>query len=549
MPGARQNRKAAKRSTLTGWEHSPLKGAKPTNPPHPNQPMQVTVLLRPQMKIPNLRSTSGSPLRREGKHPTTEEFAHQYGSTAADLARIHAFAAHHNLTVSAHAPHHRAVVLTGNAKDIAQAFAIDFTHYHGSRASYFAPTNAPSVPAELKAIVQTVLGLHTRPSARRHRFMTNLASHQISDLATTYAFPPATDGTGQTIALIELGGGYNPADIQQYSEQAGIPTPHITSVNVHGGKNQPAHPHDIRDLLQFANGKLKLSAQAQSSAAIEAAQSTVEVTMDIEIVAALAPGARIVIYFATPDEQGIYHALARAIHDTQHRPDIISISWGEPETGLSDSYIHAIDRELLVASHLGITVIASSGDAGALNNSPDHLPAVNFPASSPHCLGCGGTTPKSQEAIVWNATHFGLKGATGGGVSRKFPVPFWQQHAKVPLGPTGKPGRGVPDVAGPADPRYGPQILVAGCTASAAGTSAVAPLWAALIARCNQALGSRSGHLNARLYNLAHKGRPIFKHVTKGHNDVYHARSGWNACTGHGAPHGEQLLHHLKTPR
>jgi kumamolisin len=544
-----KNENVTDRTTLNGWEHSPLKGAKPTTPHHPNPQMQVTVLLRPQKEIPHLH-TSGSPLRKDGKHPSSEEFAQHYGSSTSDIAKIHTFATHHNLAVSAHTPHHRAVVFTGAAKDIAQAFATDFAHFHHERASYFSPTTPPSVPAELKDIVQAVLGLHTRPSATRHRFWAEPESQRhVADLADIYAFPKDTDGTGQTIALIELGGGYNPADIQQYCAQAGIPTPHITSVNVQSGKNQPAHPHDVRDLLQFANGQLKLSAQAQSSAAIEAAQSTVEVTMDIEIVAALAPGARIVVYFATLDEQGIYHALARAIHDTQHRPDIISISWGEPETGLSDAYIRAIDHELLVASHLGITVFASSGDAGALNNSPDHLPAVNFPASSPHCLACGGTTPESREQIVWNATHFGLKGATGGGVSRKFPVPAWQQHADVPLGPTGKPGRGVPDVAGPADPRYGAQILVGGYTASAAGTSAVAPLWAALIARCNQALGSRSGHLNSHLYDLAHKGLPIFKHVTKGHNDVYHARPGWDPCTGHGTPHGEHLLHHLKATR
>jgi kumamolisin len=273
--------------------------------------------------------------------------------------------------------------------------------------------------------------------------------------------------------------------------------------------------------------------------------------MDIEIAAALAPGAHIVVYFATPDEQGIYNAITRAIHDEINRPSVLSISFGEPEIALSDTYIRAIDKALLAASQLGITVLASSGDDGALNNSPDKLPTVNFPASSPYCLACGGTTakpsrPHNKEEIVWNSRHHGIKGATGGGVSRKFPVPTWQRRARVPLGPTGKRGRGVPDIAGPADPRYGCEILVAGTTCTAAGTSAVAPLWAALIARCNQALSTRCGHLNPLLYRLAHRGSPAFKPVTKGHNDVYYATEGWNPCAGHGTLHGEHLLTHLR---
>jgi kumamolisin len=406
----------------------------------------------------------------------------------------------------------------------------------------------------LKDIVEAVLGLHNRPSARRHRLLPAARRNirrSIRDLAETYAFPKDTDGTGQTIGLIELGGGFNPEDIAEYCAHLGVPTPRLTAVNVRSGANRPAHPDDIRHLVQTVNGKLKLSAAEMTSSAIGAAQATIEVTMDIEIVAALAPGAHIVVYFATPDEQGIYNALTHAIHDTQHRPGVISISWGEPEIALSDAYIHAIDRALLAAAHLGITVFASSGDAGALNNSPDKLPAVNFPASSPHCIACGGTTAKPSklqptEEIVWNSSHYGFKGITGGGVSRKFSVPHWQQDAGVPLGPTGKPGRGVPDLAGPADPRYGCELLIAGCTFSSAGTSAVAPLWAALIARCNQALTRRCGHLNSFLYSLARNGTPALRAITKGHNDVYFAKPGWNPCAGHGTLHGEHLLNHLK---
>ncbi len=543
------------RTTLNGWQHSPLKGAKPAAAFDPGTPMVVTVILRPRRAIPHLhRSTGAASQKTKKKHLSHKEFAKQYGASASDVVKVRNFAEAHQLSIADEPPHRGAVVLSGSAQSIAQAFNIEFAHFRHARASYFAPSRAPSVPSELKGIVQAVLGLHSRPSGRRHRLWSTskrTSPPSVRDLADTYAFPRDTDGTGQTIGLIELGGGFNLADIEDYCARLDIPAPRITAVDVKGGANRPAHPDDIRNLLEVVDGKLKLSVTEKSSAAIEAAQGTVEVTMDIEILAALAPGAHIVVYFATPDEQGIYNALTYAIHDTHHRPDVLSISWGEPEIGLSDAYIRAIDQALLAAAHLGITVFASAGDAGALNNSPDKLPSVNFPASSPHCLSCGGTTPRpsasqNREEIVWNSTHHGLKGITGGGVSRKFGVPSWQRNADVPLGPTGKQGRGVPDLAGPADPRYGGELLVAGCTFSSAGTSAVAPLWAALIARCNQALAARCGHLNPLLYRLARKDTPALRAVTKGHNDVYYAKPGWNPCAGLGTLNGEDLLHHLK---
>ena len=539
----------SKRAPLKGWEHSHLKGAKPaktTNPPTNSDLLEITLVLRPHKTIPVSRSE---------KHLTHKKFESQHRASAADVARIRKFAAAHGLTIAHDASHRRVVVLGGSSESIAQAFDTDFDHLHHPRASYFAPSRHPSVPAELKDIVEAVFGLNTRPAARRQRLWKTAkpkdSTRSILELAEAYAFPEGTDGTGQTIGLIELGGGFNPADVEDFCARLGIPTPRITVVGVKGGANQPAPPRDVRSLLDFVNGQRTLSTSQQNSDAIEAAQCTVEATMDIEIVAALAPGAHIVVYFATPDEQGIYNAITRAIHDEQNRPSVLSISFGEPEIALSDAYIHAIDKALLAASHLGITVLASSGDAGALNNSPDKLPAVNFPASSPYCLACGGTTAKptrshSKEEIVWNSRHHGIKGATGGGVSRKFPVPLWQRQARVPLGPTGRSGRGVPDIAGPADPRYGCEILVAGTSCTTAGTSAVAPLWAALVARCNQALSTRCGHLNPLLYRLAHSGAPAFKSVIKGHNDVYHASEGWNPCAGHGTLHGEHLLGHLR---
>jgi kumamolisin len=273
--------------------------------------------------------------------------------------------------------------------------------------------------------------------------------------------------------------------------------------------------------------------------------------MDLEILAALAPAAHLVVYFASGDEQGLYHALNRAVHDEQHRPGILSVSWSLPEHTLSASELHAIEGVLQEAAHLGITVCASSGDAGALNGSTDGKPSVNYPASSPHCLACGGTSGKVDgagipEEVVWNASHYGFKGASGGGVSQRFHVPAWQNDADVPAGPEGRGGRGVPDVAGLADPRHGCEMLIAGRAFASAGTSAVAPMWAALIARLNQALGDRCGHLHPHLYWLGKKGGAALRPVLKGDNGLYRAGKGWNACTGYGTPKGDGLLAHLR---
>ena len=140
--------------------------------------------------------------------------------------------------------------------------------------------------------------------------------------------------------------------------------------------------------------------------------------------------------------------------------------------------------------------------------------------------------------MVWNETASG-EGATGGGVSVEFALPAWQQAAGVPKAPSGQSGRGVPDVAGNADPETGYEVRVDGQAQVIGGTSAVAPLWAALIARCNQKLGRPVGEPHAAFYQI---GIKAFRDITQGNNGAYKAGPGWDACTGLGSPNGEALL-------
>jgi kumamolisin len=272
-----------------------------------------------------------------------------------------------------------------------------------------------------------------------------------------------------------------------------------------------------------------------------------EVMLDIEVLGALVPAATIAVYFAPNTDQGFYEAISQAAHDTTHKPSVISISWGAPESSWNSQALSAMHTALQDAALLGVTVTTSAGDNGSSDGDSDGVPHVDFPASSPYALACGGTTliasgDTISSETVWNDTALG-QGATGGGISTEFARPAWQRGATVPTVPNGVAGRGVPDVAGDADPLTGYQVRVDGVNQVLGGTSAVAPLWAALITRLNQLLGTRLGDPHQALYQI---GSPAFRDITDGDNGAYTAGPGWDPCTGLGSPNGQALLTALK---
>ena len=192
---------------------------------------------------------------------------------------------------------------------------------------------------------------------------------------------------------------------------------------------------------------------------------------------------------------------------------------------------------------LGVTVTVACGDSGFTDGESDGQAHVDFPASSPYALACGGTklvasASAIQSETVWNELASN-EGATGGGVSASFALPAWQASSKVPKGTNNFVGRGLPDIAGDADPTTGYAIRVDGNDEVIGGTSAVAPLWAALIARFNQQLGRSLGDPHEALYSL---GESAFNDITKGSNGLFKATKGWDACTGLGTPKGTALL-------
>jgi kumamolisin len=204
-----------------------------------------------------------------------------------------------------------------------------------------------------------------------------------------------------------------------------------------------------------------------------------------------------------------------------------------------------MDQAFQSAAAVGMTICCASGDDGSRDQVNDGRAHVDFPASSPHVLGCGGTQLLEtggaiDSEIAWNdGSH-----ATGGGVSDVFDPPEFQAASGVPVSvnPGGRAGRGVPDVAGDADPMTGYQILVDGQLLVAGGTSAAAPLWAGLLALVNEQLAEPVGYLNPLLYEQLAIEADALGDVTGGGNGAYQAGRGWDACTGLGTPRGENLL-------
>ena len=256
---------------------------------------------------------------------------------------------------------------------------------------------------------------------------------------------------------------------------------------------------------------------------------------------------KIAVYFAPNTDQGFIDAVSQAVHDTTHEPSVVSISWGGSEDSWTAQARDQMETILTDAGGLGVTVTVAAGDSGSSDGAADGMAHVDFPASAPHALACGGTTLELSGTSITSETVWDTAdgGATGGGVSDVFPVPSYQSAAAIPeRAGTKTVGRGVPDVAGDADPQTGYTIRVDGQTETVGGTSAVAPLWAGLIALLNASLGAPVGFLQPRLYPLLGSG--ALPDITSGSNGVYAAGPGWDACTGLGSPVGTALAKRLK---
>ena len=522
----------AKRA-VPGSMRSPLPQARLVGPVDPNERISVTLVLRRRSVTgeTSTRMAAGArvqPLARE-------QFAEAHGASAEDVAAVEAFAHDHGLNVDLADPAQRRVVLSGTVAALSQTFGVFLGSWEYPGGKYRGRTGEVHLPEDIAPVVEAVLGLDNRRQARAQfrragggvrPHAAPAASFTPVELAQIYGFPADATGKGQTVAIIELGGGYHASDLKIYFRHVGRTPPTVVAVGVDGGGN---HPGDDADG---------------------------EVDLDIEVVGAIAPAARIAVYFAPNTDQGFYDAIATAIHDARRRPSVVSISWGGPEIAWTGQAMRAMDALFQDAATLGVTVCAAAGDDGSSDirdpSQDDGKLHVDFPSSSPFALACGGTRLEAAggritKEIVWNEGR--QDGATGGGVSDTFGLPVWQKKANVPKSTRGHVGRGVPDVAGNADPLTGYVVRVDGQDGVIGGTSAVAPLWAGLVAMLNEKLAQPVGYLNPVLYGLP---ETTFRDIKQGDNDItgkgklYKAGPGWDPCTGLGSPNGTALLDALR---
>lgn len=514
---------------MTQAEHVPvpgsvrpeLTGAEVIGPVEPTTTVSATVVLRRRRELDQALVTGSETI-------TPQQLAERHGASDEDLRTVRRVLTAAGVTITEVHQGSRRVVVSGPAPAMTAAFGTELTMVRsadplGGTIAHRARSGELRVPAALAGIVVAVLGLDQRPQARAqfrlHATPAAAQSFTPDQLGSLYAFPSGTDGSGQTLAIIELGGGFKPADITTYFSGLKITAPQVTAVGVDGGKNAPTGDPNSADG---------------------------EVMLDIEVAGGLAPGANQLVYFAPNTDQGFLDAVSTAVHATP-TPAAVSISWGQSEDQWTAQARTAMDQAFADAAALGVTVCAASGDSGSTDGQTDGQQHVDFPASSPHALACGGTnlqaTPPTTitSETVWNNPS---GGATGGGISDAFPVPAFQTSAGAPARVGGGTGRGVPDVAGNADPATGYQILVDGQSAVVGGTSAVAPLWAALLCRLAQSVGHGLGLVHTQLYQGVQPGRPQpgFRDITSGNNGSYRAGAGWDPCTGLGSPDGTALL-------
>jgi kumamolisin len=468
---------------------------------------------------------------------TRGEFEKLHGADPDGVARVETFARENKLKVKEKSVGRRTVILSGTVAAMNQAFGVELKEYEHPGGRYRGRTGPVHIPADLQDVIEGVFGLDNRPQAKPHfrrrhgrtgarAAVVNLSYTPIQ-VATLYDYPTGVDGSGECIALIELGGGFNPTDLSNYWSQLQLAkTPTVSAVSVGNGSNNPTGDPNGPDG---------------------------EVMLDIEVSGAIAPGAKIVAYFAENTDAGFLNAITTAVHDSTNNPSILSISWGGPESSWTQQAMTSMDEAFQSAAAMGVTVCVAAGDDGSTDGVTDGLNHVDFPASSPNVLACGGTQLVASGNTITNETVWNElannEGATGGGISDVFPLPNYQNAAGVPpsANPGGHVGRGVPDVAGDADPTTGYVTLVDGKPDVIGGTSAVAPLWAGLIARINESIGKPAGFINPLLYQNTGTAAD-FSDITSGNNGAYSAGPGWDACSGLGSPIGSQVAVALGAP-
>ncbi len=521
-------------TVLAGSALPHMQAAKVVGAPDPASKAQIVVVLRADPAGPQPRSLaeqsrlSFADRRRAG--------ARRPSPAKGDLAELRTWADRFGLHETASRLRGRVVTLEGTIQQVEAALAVKTALVEVDGEAVLGFHGEQSLPSRLAPAVIGVLGLDGRRGLRSSRSAsTATPPYWPPQVASMYNFPPG-HGAGQSIGIVELGGGYVLDDLDAYftgTEMCNLPqAPTINAISVDGGTNNPNAPN--------GDG---------------------EVCLDIEVAGSIAYEATLNVYFGNPTTLGGLAAMADCISQAVDDGNtVVTSSVGNIwESAVSSTQVSAFEAVLQAAADANVSVLHGAGDWGAWGstsavpqppyNPPSSAPVaqVDYPSSSAWMTTTGGTSLTATSEVVWNDTTPGNKaGATGGGFSTLFAAPSYQRAIQWQGSPL--QWRGIPDVAADADPNTGYQISVNGALGTVAGDSATGPLWAALVAILAENLGYAPGFLNPTLYAL---NAGVYNEITSGNNTYYYyaatvqgyaAGEGWNPCTGLGTPDGTAIL-------
>ncbi len=492
--------------------------------------LSIGLQMRNQPELAGLLTALYNPRSPQYHHfLTPQQFTAEFAPTPAQQQQVVDYLHGAGITVNNVASNGLLINAHATVAQAEAAFQVQINNYQVGGRHFYANANVPMIPSPVASLILSVGGLdnsvHLRPLA--HRAQQPLAGYKQADLVGAYDMAPLHQadvlGNNQTVAVFELDG-YQQSDISQFLSQNNLGQPSITNTLVDGFDGS-------------------------------AGAGAIEVELDIDVVAEIAPKAAQIVYEGPNTTQGVNDTYNQIV--TDNKAQITTISWGECESQSGAAELQTLDGIFKQGAAQGISLFAASGDSGAYDCNDTNL-AVDSPAGDPYITGVGGTNLQETNGVytsesVWSdptSTQRGVKGSGGGGgLSSTFDQPSWQ----VAPGVTNQFSNGkreVPDVSADADPQTGYAVY---CTVSAAGcpttgnivvggTSAAAPLWAASTALLNEYLQkqgkARVGFINPTLYTLANdkQANAPFHDVASGDNLYYPATAGYDLASGLGSP-------------
>ncbi|HEV2695776.1 MAG TPA: protease pro-enzyme activation domain-containing protein [Verrucomicrobiae bacterium] len=470
---------------------------------------------------------------------TPAEFTARFGPTPEDYAAVQRFAQTNGFIITGTHPNRLLVDVKGKAADVERAFHVRMQTYRHpkEKRNFFAPDAAPSVAASLPVVHVSGLDNYSlpHPSSLAQSSVPNTRavpqtgsgpgnSYLGNDFRNAYVPGTTLTGAGQSIGLLQFDAFY-PVDITNYANAIGLTNlPPIIVVPVDGGVGTPG-------------------------------QGSIEVSVDIEMSLAMAPGISNIYVYEAPNNTAFFDdVLNQMANDNVCRQ--LSCSWSG---GGPNLVAEQIFQEMAAQ---GQSFFNATGDDNAFAN------GVPFPSDSPNITQVGGTsltTDGSGNYVSETAWNDGYNASvnrylgSGGGVSTYYNIPAWQLGVSMATNNGSSVMRNVPDVALTAEGIFetagdGQMITNQG------GTSCAAPLWAGFMALVNEQgaqLGQPPvGFLNPTLYAICQGTNyaATFHDIITGNNtngaspNNYYAVPGYDLCTGWGTPAGTNLINALITP-